>query len=74
MVNKIREKDSDRDSLDKRHRKTSSSNSNDAPPIKILKEDIYAVRCFKLKFLKIIMKFVVFFFFIYKTKQKTAGY
>lgn len=43
MVNKTREKDLERDSLvDKRHRKTSSS--NDAPPIKILKEDLYAVR------------------------------
>lgn len=46
MVNKSREKESDRESSDnKKHRKTNSNNSTDMHPAKLTKTDVYAVSC-----------------------------
>lgn len=44
MVNKSRDKESDRESVDaKKHRKTSATTPNDVSPAKIVKEDVYVV-------------------------------
>lgn len=45
MVNK-RDKDSDRDGPDKKHRKTSTVNAYELPVIKLPKEDVYVVGIF----------------------------
>lgn len=49
MVNKsIRDKESDRDGPDKKHRKSSTVNAYELPVIKLPKEDVYVVGIFLL--------------------------
>lgn len=71
MVNKGRDKELDRDATEKKHRKTSSTNSNDIPPTKIPKEDVYVVS--KLLALLIEHNLIVQQFIFYLVRSQVRG-